>query len=116
MLSKKVFLTGEPNFSAPPVHAARADVRDHLESREGDHRASYAPDRGLQKRRQANTVFREISGAAQFSTFSTASTPSLTQARSHRPIALDGHAAAGADLRIIVPQRLVMDAAIVPEG
>src|SRR5215475_3315546 len=28
MLSKKVFLTGEPNFSAPPVHAARADVRD----------------------------------------------------------------------------------------
>src|SRR5215467_13700990 len=73
MLSKKVFLTGEPNFSAPPVHATRADVRDHLESQEGDHRASYAPDRGLQKRRQANTVFREISGAAQFSTFSTAS-------------------------------------------
>src|SRR5215813_11900861 len=69
MLSKKVFLTGEPNFSAPPVHAARADVRDHLESQEGDHRASYAPDRGLQKRRQANTLFREISSAAQFSTF-----------------------------------------------
>jgi hypothetical protein len=73
MLSKKVFLTGEPNFSAPPVHAARADVRDHLEPQEGNHRASYAPDRGLQKPRQANTVFREISGAAQFSTFSTAS-------------------------------------------
>src|SRR6516164_8255368 len=73
MLSKKVFLTGEPNFSAPPVHAARADERDHLELQEGDHRASYASDRGLQKRRQANTVFREISGAAQFSTFSTAS-------------------------------------------
>src|SRR5215472_6397561 len=73
MLSKKVFLTGEPNFSAPPVHAARADVRDHLETQEGDHRASSASDRGLQKRRQANTVFREISGAAQFSTFSTAS-------------------------------------------
>jgi hypothetical protein len=32
MLSKKVFLAGEPNFSAPPVHAARADVRDHVES------------------------------------------------------------------------------------
>jgi hypothetical protein len=30
----------------------------------------------LQKRRQANTVFREIWGAAQFSTFSTASTQS----------------------------------------
>src|SRR5262245_60812841 len=38
------------------------------------------------------------------------------QARSHWPVALDGHAAAGADLRIIVPQRLVLDAAIVPEG
>jgi len=73
MLSKKVFLTGEPNFSAPPVHAARADVGDHLESQEGDHRASYAPDRGLQKRRQANIVFREISKAAQFSTFLTVS-------------------------------------------
>ena len=76
MLSKKVFLAGEPNFSAPPVHATRADVRDHVESQEGDHRASYASDRGLQRRRQANTVFREISGAAQFSTFSTASTRS----------------------------------------
>jgi hypothetical protein len=71
MLSKKVFPAGEPNFSAPPVHAARADVRDHIESQEGDHRASYASDRGLQKRRQANTAFREISRAAQFSTFST---------------------------------------------
>src|SRR5262252_3349210 len=78
LLSKKVFLTGEPNLSAPPVHAARADVRDHVESQERDHRASYASDRGLQKPRQANTVFREISGAAQFSTFSTASTRSRT--------------------------------------
>jgi hypothetical protein len=73
MLSKKVFLAGEPNFSAPPVHAARADVRDHVESQEGDHRALYECDRGLQKRRQANIVFREVWGAAQFSTFSTAS-------------------------------------------
>jgi hypothetical protein len=73
MLSKKVFLAGEPNFSAPPVHAARADVRDHAESQDGDHRASYPSDRRLQKRRQANAVFREISRAAQFSTFSTAS-------------------------------------------
>jgi hypothetical protein len=73
MLSKKVFLAGEPNFSAPLVHAARADVTDHVESQEADHRASNARDRGLQKRRQANIVFREIWGAAQFSTFSTAS-------------------------------------------
>src|SRR5262245_53807150 len=76
MLSKKVFLAGEPNFSAPPVHTASADVGGHIESQEGDHRASYASDRGLQKRRQANTVFRKILGAAQFSTFSTASTQS----------------------------------------
>jgi hypothetical protein len=41
--------------------------------RKANHRASYASGRGLQKRRQATTVFREISGAAQFSTFSTAS-------------------------------------------
>jgi hypothetical protein len=73
MLSKKVFLAGEPNFSGPPVHATRADVRDHVESQEGDHRASYTSDRRFQKRPQANTVFREIWRAAQFSTFSTAS-------------------------------------------
>jgi hypothetical protein len=42
MLSKKVFRAGEKNFSAPLVHPARADVRDHVESQEGDHRASYA--------------------------------------------------------------------------
>ena len=41
MLSKKVFLAGEKIFSAPPVHFARADVRDHVESQEIDHRASY---------------------------------------------------------------------------
>src|SRR5215471_5602422 len=64
ILSKKVFLAGEKNFSAPLVHPARADVRDHVESQEGDHRASYASDRGLQKRRQRKTDFREIWGAA----------------------------------------------------
>ena len=73
MVSKKVFLAGELNFSALLVQAARADVRDHVESKEGDHRASCASDRGLQKRRQAITVFREIWSVAQFSTFSTAS-------------------------------------------
>src|SRR5262249_60741366 len=74
ILSKKVFLAGEKNFSALLVHPARADVRGHVESQEGDHRASYTSDRGLQKRRQPKTDFREIWGAAQFSTFSTAST------------------------------------------
>jgi hypothetical protein len=33
MLSKKAFLAGEPNFSAPPGHAAPADVRDHKHKR-----------------------------------------------------------------------------------
>jgi hypothetical protein len=37
---EKGFSGSEPNFSAPLVHAARADVRDHVESQEGDHRAS----------------------------------------------------------------------------
>src|SRR5215813_12449346 len=32
------------------------------------------------------------------------------------PIAFDRHAAAGARLRVIVPQRLVLDAAVVPKG
>src|SRR5262249_56975141 len=72
MLSKKVFLAGEKIFSAPLVHPARADVGDHVESQEGNHRASYASDRGLQKRRQSKTDFRKIWGAAQFSTFSPA--------------------------------------------
>ena len=47
ILSEKVFLAGEKKFSAPLVHPARADVRDHVESQEGDHRASYASDRGF---------------------------------------------------------------------
>jgi hypothetical protein len=60
MLSKKVFLAGELNFLAPPVQAARADMRGHIESQEGDHGASCASDESLQKRRQAITVFCEI--------------------------------------------------------
>jgi hypothetical protein len=73
MLSKEVSLAGELNFSAPLARPARANVRDYIESQEGDHRASYASDRGLQQQRQLKTDFREIWGAAQFSTFSTAS-------------------------------------------
>jgi hypothetical protein len=78
MLSKKVFLAGEPNFSALPVHAARADVRDHVELREGDHRVSYTSDSRLQRWRQANTVFREIWRAAQLSTFFDSIDPNRT--------------------------------------
>jgi hypothetical protein len=40
MLSKKVFLAGELNFSVPLARLVRADVRDHIESEEIDHRAS----------------------------------------------------------------------------
>src|SRR5207249_12330128 len=36
--------------------------------------------------------------------------------RSERPIALDRHSAARARLRVIVPECLVLDAAVVPEG
>jgi hypothetical protein len=73
MLSKKVFLAGEPKFSAPPARPARAKVRDHIGSQESDHRASYMSCGGLQQRKQPKTDFREILRAAQFSTFSTAS-------------------------------------------
>ena len=88
ILSEKVFLAGEKKFSAPLVHPARADVRDHVESQEGDHRASYASDRGLQKRRQRKTDFREIRGAAQFLTFSTASVNSDRASRVRRRLSL----------------------------
>src|SRR5229473_4068975 len=40
MLSKKYFLAGELNFSTPLVRPARANVTDHIESQESDHRAS----------------------------------------------------------------------------
>jgi hypothetical protein len=73
MLSKKYFLAGELDFSTPLVRPARANVTDHIESQESDHRASYMSYRGLQQRRQLKTDFREILGAAQFSTSSTAS-------------------------------------------
>src|SRR5882672_4971588 len=72
MLSKKYFLAGELDFSTPLVRPARANVTDHIESQESDHRASYMSYRGLQQRRQLKTDFREILGAAQFSTSSTA--------------------------------------------
>src|SRR5262249_8045254 len=35
---------------------------------------------------------------------------------SKRPVALDRHATARARLRVVVPQRLMLDAAVVPEG
>ena len=60
MPSKKYFLAGELNFSTPLVRPARANVTDHIESQESDHRASYMSYRGLQQRRQLKTDFREF--------------------------------------------------------
>src|SRR5262245_56626609 len=40
----------------------------------------------------------------------------LPQTKSERPIAFDRNSAARAGLRVIVPECLVLDAAIVPEG
>jgi hypothetical protein len=74
MLSKKSFLANERNVLAPLVRPTRGNVRDHIESHKSDRRPSYMPRRGLRRRRQRKTDLREIFGAAQFSTFSTAST------------------------------------------
>jgi hypothetical protein len=73
MLSKKSFLANERNVLAPLVRPTRGNVRDHIESHKSDRRPSYMPCRGLRRRRQRKTDLREIFGAAQFSTFSTAS-------------------------------------------
>ena len=73
MLSKKSFLADEQNFLAPLVDPMLGNVRDHIESQQNDHRPSHMPCRGLRRRRQRKTDLREIFGAAQFSTFSTAS-------------------------------------------
>src|ERR1700682_347645 len=53
---------------------ARGNVRDHIGSHKSDHRPSYPPYSGLQRRRQPKTDLGEIFGAAQLSTFSTIST------------------------------------------
>jgi hypothetical protein len=42
MLSKKVFLAGELNFSAPRARLTRADVRDHIELQKIDDRKGIA--------------------------------------------------------------------------
>jgi hypothetical protein len=72
MLSKKYFLAGGRNFSAPRARPTHAEVRDHIDPQKCDHRASYMSScgGGLWK-----TDFCLIFQTAQFSTFSTASTP-----------------------------------------
>src|SRR5215470_815651 len=48
--------------------------------------------------------------------FSASASATTSQMRSKRPIAFDRHATARARLRVIVPECLVLDAAVVPEG
>jgi hypothetical protein len=67
---KKSLVADERNFSARLVRPARGNVRDHIDSHKCDHRASYLPYRGAQRRRQLKNDLRETFGAAQFSTFS----------------------------------------------
>jgi hypothetical protein len=73
MLSKKYFLGGGRNFSAPPARPTHAEVRDHIDPQESDHRASYQAYRRLQQQGQLKTNFCKIFWTAQFSTFSTES-------------------------------------------
>src|ERR1019366_1465472 len=74
MLSKKSFAIGGQQFPAPLVCPTRCNVRDHVDSCKSDHGSSHLSYRGLQRRRQLEIALREIFVAAQFSTFSTAST------------------------------------------
>jgi hypothetical protein len=60
MLSKKYFLGGGRNFSAPPAHPTHAEVRDHIGPQESDHRASYRAYRRLQQQGQLKTNFCRI--------------------------------------------------------
>jgi len=69
MLSKKVFLAGELNFSAPPARPTRANVRDHIESQEGDRGASYASDRDLQQQAAENRLSRDLGSCSIFDFF-----------------------------------------------
>ena len=115
MLSKKSLLADERNFLAPLVRPTRRNVRDHIESHKSDRRPSYMPCRGLRRRRQRKTDLREIFGAAQFSTFSTASVKRviLTTRRS-LPVFPDKRtisATVGCACRKLYPGILVMQSA-----
>jgi hypothetical protein len=70
---KKSLLADERNFSGRLVRRARGNVRDYIGSHKSDHRPSYPPYSGLQRRRQLKTDLGEIFGAAQLSPFSTIS-------------------------------------------
>jgi hypothetical protein len=69
---KSLFWQTNEIFLAPLVRLTRGSV--HIESHKSDRRPSYMPYGGLRRRRQRKTDLREIFGAAQFSTFSTALT------------------------------------------
>jgi hypothetical protein len=52
---------------------ARGDMGDHIVSHKNDHGPSYRPYRALQREERLRIDFREIIGAARFSTFATLS-------------------------------------------
>jgi hypothetical protein len=76
VLLKKSLLADERNFSGPLVRPPRGDVRDHVDSHEGDHRLSYPFYGAVQPQSYLEVRVRENFGAARFSTFSTVSAQS----------------------------------------
>jgi hypothetical protein len=71
ILLKKSVLSDELQFAGPLVRRANDDVRDHIDFLLSDHGPSCSLRTGLQPRRQAKDVFREVFVAGRFSTFST---------------------------------------------
>jgi hypothetical protein len=70
---KKSFWGDDQNFSGPLMRFARGDMGDHIVSHKNDHGPSYRPYRALQREERLRIDFREIIGAARFSTFATLS-------------------------------------------
>ena len=73
ILLKKSLLADERNFSGPLVRPTRGDVRDHIDSRESDHRPSHPFYGALQRLRHQEFDLRENFGDVRFSPFSTVS-------------------------------------------
>jgi hypothetical protein len=87
ILLKKSLLADERNFSGPLVRPTRGDVRDHIDSRESDHRPSHPFYGALQRLRHQEFDLRENFGAVRFSPFSTVSAHSRrNDRRDKRPL------------------------------
>src|SRR5450755_5004612 len=71
ILLQKSFWGDDQNFSGPLMRFARGDMGDHIVSHKNDHGPSYRPYRALEREERLRIDFREIIGAARFSTFAT---------------------------------------------